>query len=302
MADQIKLETVGLGEILASITTLRSDVQTTREGVSKVITGLEWEVGSKEQINSQLEKAIRELKEQEQRLDTMEVAVREAITQADSFNADITKLAAAILTYIIAVASSVFTSSNNGVVQNLTKMRDWLHSVDEIPVAYPPTDNVESNRGHGSMAESKLDVFFEQNKGKNFARKASGGIGCAAFARTAWKEMYGINGFTGTCSISEIALNDSNTIMNNISVGDVIRIESGTGGVHWFVVKGWDESGITVYQSEGIDNGKLNKVLESTYPWSGGTGINSSIANFFNTEKKLSKDAKFIIHHANNYS
>lgn len=96
-------------------------------------------------------------------------------------------------------------------------------------------------------------------------------------------------------------MSDSVTIRNSIFVGDVIRMESGTGNVHWFVIKGWDESGLTVYQSEGIDHGKANTVLETTYPWSGGSNMNSSIANFFNTEKKLSKNAKFIIHHANNY-
>ena len=161
--------------------------------------------------------------------------------------------------------------------------------------------DISVNKGKDSLAEARLDAFFNQYAGEKFPKKSDGGTGCAAFARSAFRAMYG-RSFSGGYEQKTVGLSDSKAIMDNISVGDVIRMESGTGGVHWFVVKSWDANGITVYQSEGIDHGKENRVLEITYPWSGGQGKNSSIANFFNTENNLSKNAKFIINHAKNYS
>lgn len=126
MADQIKLETIGLGQALFTISQLENDIQSTRSGVSSVINDLDWEVRSKEQIDNILNEVCKDLSAQRESLEGMKTAFQTAITRADDFNSEFVREAAGIITAIIAVISMVYPIGSNGIIQTLTNMKDWL--------------------------------------------------------------------------------------------------------------------------------------------------------------------------------
>ncbi|SFB82290.1 hypothetical protein [Butyrivibrio sp. YAB3001] len=160
----------------------------------------------------------------------------------------------------------------------------------------------DNNTSEDLELKKKLDELFATNEGKSFPNEYHSCWGCCAFTKYIWYEMYGYHR-TSADICAECKIYDSEDIMNNIHVGDCIKLVDGE-QEHWFIVAGWDENGITVYQSTGIDNGNI--VEKKTYPWSGGNSQNSSISNFFNgdnnTGAEKSNNGKIYIHHAKNYT
>ncbi len=303
MADQIKLDTIGLGQMLIAVSQLENEVKSTQGGVVGVINSLDWEGGFSRAVEENLNNIGNELVSQAETLGEIRSAFQSAITMSDGFNEEFIKEAAGIITAVISVLSTFFPASKNGAVQTLTGIKDWLRKIETDGVL-----NVVNNRGKGSDAEYKLDMFIEGKVGNSFPFNASGGVGCCAFAKSALIAMYGSSSFGATCNKKTIeGLSNSKEIMNEISVGDVIHFyRADTKGEvlaprdqHWFVIKSWNESGLTVYESSGDME---NVVKVSTYPWKGGNKRNSSIANFFGTESKKDDLTKFDIYHAKNYS
>ena len=131
MSDYIKLDSLKLGEALLLVSQLENDIQETYDGVTDVIGSLDWEVGSKEQIDDMLARAQKILKGQQNSLMEMENAIKAAITRSEEFNSDFVKEASGIITAMIGVISTLYPASKNGMIQTLSGIKNWVSGIEE---------------------------------------------------------------------------------------------------------------------------------------------------------------------------
>lgn len=128
--------------------------------------------------------------------------------------------------------------------------------------------------------KEKLDGIFKEWDGKNFQESYDGSWGCDAFTRYAYQTLYKTR--RPKANILNIPITDTAAIIAKLHVGDAMWLECGN-QTHSFIVAGWDKYGITVYEATGVESG--NVVRKHTYPWSGGKGLNSSLANYFGNNR-----------------
>ncbi len=200
MADQIKLETIGLGQALFTISQLENDIQSTRSGVSSVINDLDWEVRSKEQIDNILNEVCKDLSAQRESLEGMKTAFQTAITRSDDFNSEFVREAAGIITAIIAVLSTTFPASTNSVVQTLSGIKDWLNGLDNklsVGESIGNTNNDSDHRTDSVVNKGNIEliVAYRDNNFKSdiWPSGYNGASGCGVASLAMAFSSLGLN-------------------------------------------------------------------------------------------------------------